>query len=170
MGAEALILHVVFSACAVWMQHPLELTDVLNGFNSSSTEYFPFGLPSASDPEAYFESWESMLPQVELFAEWLVANKQNRISWILLWTEKWNEFATSTLRLSRLQKLTALFTSFGLLVGADTPIAEIQQHGWYVLCGHPESPTFSIVYGPGVGWCLLSDTTRAWWWLLVRGA
>lgn len=94
-------------------EHPLELTEFLNGMDSGST------------------SWESMIPEIDLVAEWLVANRQNRIEWILLWTRDWDEFAWSTLRQQRLTQIVDIFHTWGIAPGADVPIAEQQQHAWY---------------------------------------
>ena len=37
------------------------------------------------------------------------------------------------IRAKRFQVLTALGHSYSLLVGADTPIGNIQQHAWYIV-------------------------------------
>jgi hypothetical protein len=92
-------------------EHPLELTEVLNGF----------GMGGADDAA----SWSAMLPEVALLAEWLAATRQNRIEWLLLCAADWQEFAGSPLRQQRLQAATAIFTAFGIAAGADLPIIEV---------------------------------------------
>eukprot|EP00753_Platysulcus_tardus_P018117 PLAT6724.1.p1 GENE.PLAT6724.1~~PLAT6724.1.p1 ORF type:complete len:817 (+),score=447.38 PLAT6724.1:110-2452(+) len=99
-------------------EHPLELTEVLNGFDSSGPEMT--------------ESWESMMPQVELFMEWLVANRQTKLEYILLWAAEWSDFAWSATRMQRIRTVTSLAHNFTVEVGADVPIAEKQQHAWYM--------------------------------------
>jgi len=89
----------------------LELTEVLQGINSGNTQ------------------WEDMVPEVEQYYEWLVAQGLNRLEWIILWTQEWKE-ANSTQRQQRLASLTDLGREFGLMIGADVPIAEKQQHAW----------------------------------------
>lgn len=101
--------------------HPLELTDLLNGLDISDP------------PNNYTESWDSMLPQWELLNEWAAANRINRVEWVLLWGRDWLDFVYSTERQQRLAKLAAISKSFGVLPGADVPIAEIQQHAWYLV-------------------------------------
>ena len=59
--------------------HPLELTHVLNGWG-----------PGGPDDEL---GWRELLPEWELFLEWLVANRQNRAEWVLLMAPSWQEFA-----------------------------------------------------------------------------
>ena len=43
-------------------------------------------------------SCSQMLPEMTLYAEWLAANKQNRLEWVLLGAEEWAWFANSTVR------------------------------------------------------------------------
>jgi hypothetical protein len=54
-------------------QHPIELTEYLNGFGKNLSQHH--------------SHWEIMKPKYELFLEWMVANKQNRLEWYLLWAE-----------------------------------------------------------------------------------
>jgi len=94
-------------------EHPLELTEFLNGMDSGNTP------------------WASMQGEFAQFAEWLGANRQNRIEFILLWTREWDEFAWSTTRQERLTKIVDILHAFGVAAGADVPLAEQQQHAWY---------------------------------------
>lgn len=100
-------------------QHPLELTHVLNGWG-------PNGVASRDE-------WEALLPEWELFLEWAVANKQNRVEWFLLMAESWQAFADSEERQSRLRRLVEMAHAWGLAVGIDAPIAFKQQHAWTML-------------------------------------
>ena len=95
-------------------EHPLELTEFLNGMDSAS------------------EAWESMAGEFEQFAEWLIANRQNRLEWVLLWTRVWDEFAWSEERQQRLGQIVDILHVYGIAAGADVPIAEQQQHAWYM--------------------------------------
>ncbi len=100
-------------------QHPLELTHVLNGWG-------PEGVESRA-------AWESLLPEWDLFLEWAIANKQNRVEWFLLMAESWQTFADSAERQYRLRQLVAMAHDWGLAVGIDAPIAFKQQHAWTML-------------------------------------
>jgi len=66
-----------------------------------------------------------MLAEVELFAEWLVATRQNRIEWVLLSAEQWEEFASSATRQQRLQAINGIFQGYGIMTGGDVPIANV---------------------------------------------
>lgn len=99
-------------------QHPLELTDCLNGWDSTRGT----------------SSFETMLPQVALFFEWLVANKQNSVEWVALAASSWPEgFADGEIRQMRFRTLTGMAHEFGLEAGLDVPIALQQQHSWYMV-------------------------------------
>lgn len=82
--------------------------------------------------------WEEMVPSVASYAQWLIANRQNRLEVVLLWAADWADFANSTLRQSRLNKLVEVMHSFGVAFGCDVPIAEIQQHAWHMV-DHPDA-------------------------------
>lgn len=97
-------------------QHPLELTDLLNGFG-------PAGPADAS-------GWEAMLPEWERLLEWLLANRQNRVEWALLWAASWQEFGDGPLRKARLARLVQLAHDYGIAVGVDVPLALEQQHAF----------------------------------------
>lgn len=96
--------------------HPLELTNFLNGW----------GEDNAYDED----SWASMMPEWDLVLEWLVANRQNNVHWVLLEGPSWEEFSTSTLRKERLSKIVQRAHDYGLGVGIDVPIALEQQHAF----------------------------------------
>jgi hypothetical protein len=99
--------------------HPLELTDVLQGWGK-------LGPNDAA-------GWESMLGEWERFLEWSVANGQNGVEWFLLWAESWKEFADSGTRLDRLARLVQLAHDYGVDAGIDAPIAFAQQHSYRLL-------------------------------------
>ena len=100
-------------------QHPLELTHVLNGWGTNGP-----------DDKA---GWMALLGEWQLFLEWAIANKQNRVEWFLLRAESWGEFADSEERQSRLRTLVDMAHAWGLEVGIDAPIAFKQQHAWTML-------------------------------------
>ena len=79
--------------------------------------------------------WSEQLGHVESWIEWCVANRLNRAEWVLLQTPDWikSGFVDSPLRQARLANMTALAHSYGLVVGVDIPIAEVQQHGWFIV-------------------------------------
>ena len=52
-------------------EHPLELADLLNGWDAMAYD--------SNHKAVVSETWSSMLPQMELLCEWLVANRQNKI-------------------------------------------------------------------------------------------
>jgi hypothetical protein len=94
--------------------HPLELTRLLNGWGQTGP-----------DDAA---GWEAMLPEWDRFLEWMLANRQNRVHWVLLEADSWSTFATSDVRLGRLKRLVDRGHAFGLTIGVDVPIALGQQH------------------------------------------
>jgi hypothetical protein len=139
-------------------QHPLELTDVLNGFD------IPLWMDRGRDPRAwkaveevvehagmrvkhpcrieargprgeageteYCEHWEDMVEQVVLFFEWCAAHRVNKVEWLLLGSHKWGPVVESSLRHRRLSALARLGQGLGLMIGVDDPIALQQQHSW----------------------------------------
>eukprot|EP00928_Gymnodinium_smaydae_P043028 TRINITY_DN28919_c0_g1_i1.p1 TRINITY_DN28919_c0_g1~~TRINITY_DN28919_c0_g1_i1.p1 ORF type:complete len:1089 (+),score=259.45 TRINITY_DN28919_c0_g1_i1:60-3269(+) len=106
-------------------EHPLELTDVLQGLS------VPFNCELSGSPCR--EPFETMLPEVESFFEWAVANRLNRIEWILLGTASWPDAGASPERRQRLATINNLCSDFGLACGAVVPIADLQQHGWVMV-------------------------------------
>ena len=100
-------------------QHPIEITDMLQGWG-----------PGGPADEVGFQA---SLAEWDLVLEWLVANRQNAVEWILLWAEKWKDFADSPLRLQRLRTLVERAQAFGLAVGVDVPIVFAQQHAFRLL-------------------------------------
>jgi len=50
----------------------------------------------------------------------------------------WRKFAESKVRQQRYQQLATIASNWGVAFGADQPIAEQQQHGWYMI--NPFSP------------------------------
>jgi hypothetical protein len=99
--------------------HPIELTELLNGFGEGG-----------ADDEQGFQAgqgeWSSTL-------EWLVANRQNRVEWVLLESAAWSDFATSETRRRRLAQLCQAAHEFGLLVGIDAPLVLAQQHAFRLI-------------------------------------
>ncbi len=99
--------------------HPIELTDVLNGWG-----------PGGPADQA---GWRAQLPEWDRFCEWMIANRQNHVEWYLLMAQSWAAFADSPERQDRLRELVDLAHGWGIVCGADTPIAQRQQHSWHLL-------------------------------------
>lgn len=122
-------------------QHPLELTEVLQGhdipqFGPHGTNCHVFNKrttprPSELPSGPYCERWEDMVGDVDLFFEWAIANRLNKVEWLLLENYKWGD--ELSVRHDRLRKLTSLGHQYSLLIGADVPLGNIQQHGWYIV-------------------------------------
>lgn len=96
--------------------HPLELTDLLNGWGPGGPQDLA--------------GWRAQLPEWELTCEWLVANRQNTVEWVLLGAASWQAFADGPERQGRLTELVDRAHAWGLAVGADVPLALRQQHSW----------------------------------------
>ena len=96
--------------------HPIELTDLLNGWG-----------PGGPDDD---QGWGEMLPEWELFLEWALANRLNRVHWVLLEADSWSDFARGAVRHGRLAKLADMAHAAGLPVGVDVPISLAQQHAF----------------------------------------
>ncbi|KAA0167978.1 hypothetical protein FNF27_07225 [Cafeteria roenbergensis] len=109
-------------------EHPLELTDFLQGFDASCA-----GVNASAAPHCAFnESWESMFPDMLRFVDWLLAARQNRLEWIPLLNWQWGDQGTSPQRLARFRNITATLHAAGLLAVVDVPVAERQQNAWYM--------------------------------------
>ena len=94
--------------------HPLELTELLQGWGNGSP-----------DDAA---GWEAMLPEWDTYLEWMLANRQNRVEWNLLWADSWGAFADGPVRQARLATLVQHAHAHGLGAGVDAAIALQQQH------------------------------------------
>jgi hypothetical protein len=70
-----------------------------------------------------------------LYLEWLVANRQNRIEWVIVIAEDWKTFGKSTERQKRLKEINDLSHEFSISTGGDIPICMIQQHAMYMTDG-----------------------------------
>ncbi|HEY1100005.1 MAG TPA: hypothetical protein VGF99_13805 [Myxococcota bacterium] len=99
--------------------HPLELTDLLNGWGITTDTTIGY---------ENLDSWNAMRPEWSLFLEWMIANGQNEVEWILLEADSWTEFAHSEERARRLSLLVDDCHDWGVACGVDVPIALQQQH------------------------------------------
>jgi hypothetical protein len=127
-------------------QHPLELTEVLQGHDipqfgphgpecrkfskrgyGSENQSVDYSLDNLSESN-YCERWEDMVIDVDYFFEWSVANRLNKVEWLLLSNFKWGDELQT--RFHRFKKLVDLAHKYSLLVGADVPIGNVQQHAW----------------------------------------
>lgn len=126
-------------------QHPLELTDVLQGHDiprlgphgSHCRLYRKGGYSLSSmysfvnDSSSYCERWEDMVDDVNRLFEWAVANRLNKLEWLLLGHYEWDH--DLDIRMKRLKLLTNLGHDYSLLIGADCPVGNQQQHAWYMV-------------------------------------
>ena len=96
-------------------QHPLELTEMLQGFPEDQRAF-----------DAQLDEWDR-------FLEWCVANGENGVEWFLLWAESYKAFADSDTRIGHLAELVERAHRFGLAAGIDAPIAFQQQHSFRLL-------------------------------------
>jgi hypothetical protein len=94
--------------------HPLELTDLLEGWG-------PNGTDDAN-------GWEAMLPEWNRFLEWSLANRLNRVQWVLLQASSWAAFSESRERQARLARLVDEAHAWGIEVGIDAAVSQHQQH------------------------------------------
>ncbi|KAJ3104074.1 hypothetical protein HDU97_009523 [Phlyctochytrium planicorne] len=110
-----------FRAIHYHTQHPLELTNFLQGW----------GDESASDENG----WESHVVEWERCCEWLLANRQNGFEWAMLESDKWESgsFSRSDMRLQRFQRIVEIGHNYSLAIGVDVPIAFAQQHSFRLL-------------------------------------
>ncbi|MEZ0371284.1 MAG: hypothetical protein ACAI44_19475 [Candidatus Sericytochromatia bacterium] len=99
--------------------HPLELCHVLNGWG-------PKGPEDAA-------GWEALLPEWESYLEWLIANRQNEVEWVLLEKPRWGAFARGPVRQERLKRIVDLGHAWQLRIGLDAPLALEQQNGWRLI-------------------------------------
>ncbi|MGE0713545.1 MAG: hypothetical protein AB7N76_35725 [Planctomycetota bacterium] len=96
--------------------HPIELTDLLNGWGPGGPQDLA--------------GWQAMLPEWDLYLEWLLANRQNEVEWVILSAKSWEAWGDGPDRLARLKELVARGQRLGIDVGLDVPLALAQQHSW----------------------------------------
>jgi hypothetical protein len=120
-------------------QHPLEVNEVLQGFDiphfgthgHTCVVQDPKHRSKVDTTHTYCERWEDMLDDVNRLFEWTVANRLNKIEWLLLGHRLWGDELET--RHYRLSIITSLAHDYSLMVGADCPLGNIQQHGWYMV-------------------------------------
>jgi len=120
--------------------HPLELTELLQGWG-----------PAGPDDA---EGWAAMLPEWDAFLEWMLANRQNRVHWVLLGADSWMEFADSSERIDRLTQIVDRSHEFGVWVGIDTPIVQHQQHTWRLIQATGELEDELVQLRDSVDWLM----------------
>lgn len=103
-----------FRATHYHTMHPLELTNVLNGWGKIGPE----------DEQGFQE----LLVLYENFLEWLVAQRQNAFEFAILRGDSWSSFVYSELRQTRLALLTEIAHDFCVEIGFDSPLTFVQQH------------------------------------------
>lgn len=116
-----------FRGLHVHTEHPLELVELMQGMDTMQQ------LDDDNGGTGISETWESMLPQWWLLMEWLVANRQNRIEWVLLCAGEWRTLCYDSTRLQRIAMLATIARAHGVAPGADVPIVEHQQHAWMMV-------------------------------------
>ncbi len=99
--------------------HPLELTEVLNGWGQGDPHDEP--------------SWRAMLADWEEFCEWAIANRQNEVEWVLLQADSWQAFADGPVRQQRLRECVDIGHAWGLAMGGDAALALRQQHTFHLV-------------------------------------
>lgn len=97
-----------------------------------------------------------MLPQLEEWFEWAVANRLNRIQWILLGLARWGRLADAEERQNRLHRICDMAHSFGLACGAVVPLADMQQHGWFMVNTKDSWPTMQAAIHRRIDWVVAS--------------
>lgn len=99
--------------------HPIELTHVLNGWG-------PGGPEDAEGFAALTGEWS-------LYLEWLLANRQNTVEWVLLEADAWLSFSRSDERRDRLALLNAMADKWGVTTLASAGLRLRQQHGFRLI-------------------------------------
>jgi hypothetical protein len=100
--------------------HPIELNDYLQGFGSNNMSTLE-------------SDWATMHSKYDDFLEWLVANRQNRMEWYLLWAYNWRQYGESQERLGRLTRMVKRSQDFGVVTGLVTPFVFMQQHSFTLI-------------------------------------
>jgi hypothetical protein len=101
--------------------HPLELTNLLNGFGKK-------GIKDQAGFDKMLGEWRSTM-------EWLLANRQNQVQWVLLASQAWQDFALSDERAKRLSQIVDISHEYGIAAGLDVGIGLRQQHMFRLLDG-----------------------------------
>ncbi|KAI3649749.1 hypothetical protein MP228_005381 [Amoeboaphelidium protococcarum] len=96
-------------------QHPLPLTSFLSGLSLRSPVDGQISTP-----------WEDMIPLFHLKLQWLIANKQESLEWVLLWHKSYIE--SMDLRLQRKKRIMQLCEMWAINCGYDIPLSLWQQH------------------------------------------
>lgn len=99
--------------------HPIELAHVLNGWGPNGPQDV--------------QGFNSLLPEWDLFLEWMIAHRQNAIEWVLLADKTHTSFNDSPERMARLTKLVQMSHAWGLLTGIDVGVVFEQQNMWRLL-------------------------------------
>ncbi len=99
--------------------HPIELTHVLNGWG-------PGGPADA-------EGFARLTGEWTLYLEWLLANRQNTVEWVLLEADAWLTFSRSDERRERLALLNAMADKWGVTTLVSAGLRLRQQHGFRLI-------------------------------------
>ena len=99
--------------------HPIELTHVLNGWG-------PGGPEDATGFAELTREWV-------LYLEWLLANRQNTVEWVLLEARDWLDFSRSEARRERLASLNAIADAWAITTVASAALRLRQQHAFRLI-------------------------------------
>lgn len=144
-------------------QHPLELCDLLTGFDIKDAK-----------TGKVVTTWESMLSDWGKLLDWLAAAHINRVEWLPLEAKSWDTYATSPERAARMKNLTDMARGVGILPGVDAAIALRQQHAFDLVtkeaAGDPvkvqESIRTRMAWLNQSGFEFLSTERYLFWWHL----
>lgn len=123
--------------------HPIELAHVLNGWG-------PAGPQDA-------QGFNSLLPEWDLFLEWMIAHRQNAIEWVLLADKTHISFNDSPERIARLQRLVQMSHAWGLLTGIDVGVVFEQQNMWRLLRTPGTDQADSLEIRGRIAWLMKAD-------------
>lgn len=109
-------------------RHPYSIIDTFFERWFGLTRSHP-SAPPADTP--YCERWEDMVEEMNSLFEWCAANRLNKIEWLLLGNYKWGKDLDT--RQNRMKILTDLGHQYSIMVGANSPLGNVQQHGWFMV-------------------------------------
>lgn len=99
--------------------------------STPSTHNNPYPAYPQRSTNGYCERWEDMVGDVNKLFEWCIANRLNKVEWLLLGSYKWGDELDTRHR--RMRVLSGLGHEYSLMVGVDVPLGNVQQHGWTIV-------------------------------------
>ena len=119
--------------------HPIELTHVLNGWG-----------PDGPDDG---DGFDELTGEWALYLEWLLANRQNTVEWVLLEADAWLAFSRGDTRRERLATLNAMADAHGITTVASAALRLRQQHAFRLI---PDGGDAAIDWLAGAGFDAVS--------------